>query len=182
MIIIPFTHKKRAFTLVEMLVVISIIGILSTIVFSSFSQSREKARIAKRVADLKQIENALEFYYAVNRSYPTTLGWRSECNAWGGYARNDVIPGLAPVYLTAGMPTDPAMDKAASVSCYLYASDGTNYALLNHDVVDLRTAPYTYATYPELIDPTRDGGSNNAIVDGSGIWSWKIYRGTGVMW
>jgi len=173
--------KQNGFTLVELLVVISIIGLLSTIVFSSFSRAREGSRVSKRVADLKQIENALELYYAVNKSYPITSGWRSECNAWGGFAARDVIPGLVPQYMGT-MPSDPGMDKVGNVSCYLYASDGTNYALLDHNVADLWTAPYTYQTYPELIDPARDSGPNNAIVDGSGIWSWKIYRGAGVTW
>lgn len=180
MIITPFTQKKRAFTLVEMLVVISIIGVLSTIVFSSFSQSRERARVAKRVADLKQVQNALEFYYAVNRSYPSSgpTWFRSECNAWGGLSANNVIPGLVPTYLPA-MPSDPSMDREGNVSCYIYASNGTDYAFLAHNVADLWSAPYTYQTYPELIDPGRDSGPNNSIVDGTGIWSWKVYSSGG---
>ena len=174
--------KQKGFTLVELLVVISIIGMLSAIIFASFSRAREGSRVAKRIADLKQIENALEFYYAVNKSYPTTSGfWRSECNAWGGLASRDVIPGLVPQYMST-MPSDPGMDRVGGVSCYIYASDGANYALLNHNVADLWSAPYTYQTYPELIDPARDSGPNSAIVDGSGIWSWKIYRGAGITW
>jgi len=170
---------KKGFTLVELLVSISIIGLLSAVTFSSFSQSQEKARISVRVADMKRIQNSLEFYHAVNKTYPSTGGaFRSECNAWGvngvGYASADVIPFVVPVFLGA-MPSDPGMDKVNSTSCYLYISNGTDYALLDHDVVDLRTSPYTYSTYPELIDPHRDGGQNNTIVDGTSIHSWKVY-------
>ncbi|MCX6703776.1 MAG: prepilin-type N-terminal cleavage/methylation domain-containing protein [Candidatus Zambryskibacteria bacterium] len=175
-------NLKKGFTIVELLVSIAIIGLLSAVTFSSFAQSQERARVSKRVTDIKNIQNALEFYYAVSKSYPTTSGfWRSECSAWGGYAPSAVIPGLVPNYMS-NMPSDPGMDKAANTSCYLYASDGVNYALLDHDVADLRTSPFTYSTYPELVDPARDGGSNASIVDGAGIWSWKIYRGAGVTW
>lgn len=170
-----FNNQKKGFTLIELLVVISIIGVLSTIVFSSFSQSREKARIAKRVADLKQVQNALEFYYAVNKSYPNPGGgFRSECNTWGGLARNNVIPGLVPTYLPI-MPSDPSMVITEYPNCYIYISNGTDYAFIAHDITDLGSVPYTYQTYPELIDPARDGGPNTSIVDGSSIWAWKVY-------
>ena len=67
----------RGFTLIELLVVIAIIGILASIVLASLDTARKKGRDARRVADLKQIQLALELYYDANGStYPTqgTLG------------------------------------------------------------------------------------------------------------
>ena len=55
------THK--AFTLVELLVVISIIALLSSIGVASLNTARSKARDAKRTADLKNISTALDLYY-----------------------------------------------------------------------------------------------------------------------
>ena len=55
--------KKKGFTLVELLVVIAIIGLLSTLAFISLNNARSKARDAKRVSDVRQIQSALELYY-----------------------------------------------------------------------------------------------------------------------
>lgn len=64
---------NRAFTLVELLIVLAIIGLLSSVVISSTTVSRTKARDMRRIGDLKEIQLALAIYYDVNKSYPTTL-------------------------------------------------------------------------------------------------------------
>lgn len=56
---------KKAFTLLEMLVVIGIIGVLVSIGISSYSTAQKKARDAKRKSDLKTIQTAFEQYYAI---------------------------------------------------------------------------------------------------------------------
>ena len=61
---------KRGFTLIELLVVIAIIGILSSIVLASLNSARQKGRDARRIADIKQLQLALELYYDANSSYP----------------------------------------------------------------------------------------------------------------
>ena len=64
---------KRGFTLIELLVVIAIIGILSSIVLASLNSARKKGRDARRVADVKQLQLALELYYDANGAYPATV-------------------------------------------------------------------------------------------------------------
>lgn len=58
-----FIKNKKGFSLIELLVVISIIGILSTIILSGLNQAREKAETAKLLAQFKQIESAFIFTY-----------------------------------------------------------------------------------------------------------------------
>ena len=62
------------FTLVELLVVISILGVLATIALASFRSSQARGRDAERKSDLKQIVSSLELYYSDYGKYPSSLG------------------------------------------------------------------------------------------------------------
>lgn len=63
-------QAKQGFTLIELLVVISIIGILSTLAVVSLNDARAKARDAKRISDIKQVQTALELFLADRNGYP----------------------------------------------------------------------------------------------------------------
>jgi len=69
----------KGFTLIELLVVIAIIGLLSTLAVVALNSARQRSRDAKRVADIRQIQTALELGFSEVSSYPpvnsaTTLG------------------------------------------------------------------------------------------------------------
>jgi len=66
-------RKQKGFTLIELLVVIAIIGILATIVMVSLNTARAKARDARRISDVRQLQLALQMYYDSIGSYPTAL-------------------------------------------------------------------------------------------------------------
>lgn|GEM_PF-2238449 len=63
-------NKQQAFTLVELLVVISIISLLASIVLSSINAARIKANNAAINRQVMQYANALELYRSQNNSYP----------------------------------------------------------------------------------------------------------------
>ncbi|HUD02706.1 MAG TPA: prepilin-type N-terminal cleavage/methylation domain-containing protein, partial [Candidatus Paceibacterota bacterium] len=65
-----FKVRKKGFTLIELMVVIAIIGILASIIMVSLSSAQSKGRDAKRVADIRTIQLALEEYYNDNGNYP----------------------------------------------------------------------------------------------------------------
>lgn len=180
---------RQGFTLIELLVVIAVIGILASVVLASLNSARAKARNAKRVANLHEIQTALEFYYSDYGYYPPTNmnAWRSECPYWTtsppgtatvGYAAKDVIPGLVPTYMSS-FPSDPSMNIATDSGCYLYRSNGIDYVMLDHTISDTN---FSYQSFPSLIDPARDSGPDCSKVDGTGIWSWKIYSPGAVCW
>lgn len=65
--------KINGFTLVELLVVISIIGIFAGIALIALAGAREAARDTRRKADLEQIRSGIELYRADCQDYPSTL-------------------------------------------------------------------------------------------------------------
>lgn len=64
--------KQKGFTLVELLVVIAIIGILATLLILQLGVARQRARDAKRISDIAQIQSALELYFDDAGNYPNT--------------------------------------------------------------------------------------------------------------
>lgn len=142
------------FTLIELLVVIAIIGLLASVVLVSLNGTRAKARFTKRMADIKQIQTALELYYDSNNAYPAS-GYQSQCQSWGAVASDQVIPGLVPTYMSK-FPVDPSMNVAASTSCYIYVSNGRDYKLLDYNIQDTASPAPT-----NFIDPNRDSNGAN---------------------
>lgn len=165
---------SRGFTLVELLVVITILAILMGIAVSAYSGALKSGRLAKRLTDLKSIDTALELYRSDHEVYPISNSWRSECVGGGNLAADEVIPGLVPKYLKI-FPSDPKMDKSGNTSCYMYISkeDGTGYKLMDFQVAEFNSDDYLRQR--SLIDPTRDGGSDPCRVDGSAPSAFGFY-------
>jgi general secretion pathway protein G len=66
-----FSNKtKKAFTLVEMLIVIVIIGILAAALIPRLSSARGRANDTARKADLQQVANGLVAYQIDHGSFP----------------------------------------------------------------------------------------------------------------
>src|SRR5574344_1796510 len=66
--------KRIGFTLIELMISISIIAILSVVMSLSFSRAQKGGRDQRRVDDLKAVQNAAEQYYLLKGSYPTSVG------------------------------------------------------------------------------------------------------------
>ena len=64
--------KSKGFTIIELIVVIAIVAVLATIIITSVNQFQTKGRDAKRIADLNQMQKALEMYKIDNGKYPSS--------------------------------------------------------------------------------------------------------------
>lgn len=122
------THNQKGFTLIELLVVIAIIGLLSTLAIVALNSARQKSRDAKRVSDIKQIQTALELYFADQNDYPTgnavVLG---SANALTLSATNGFAAAAAGTSYMGLVPSNPT-PGGANYS-YTCAAAGCQYSL-----------------------------------------------------
>ena len=114
-------RERHGFTLIELMVVVSIISLLSSIVLAGVNTARVKARDARRKEDLHSIYTALHLYYDTNGYLPRTindgfgggLGGDADCGQWdysNDQANNSIndpwLKFLEP-YFGGAAPRDP---------------------------------------------------------------------------
>lgn len=115
--------RNKAFTLIELLVVIAIIGILSSIVLASLNTARAKARDARRLADMRTIENALQMYYLQYGSVPVTSAYGEvDAGTWDYSHEGGFMTFLQTSGILQQVPVDPLNNMVGdSASGYAYA-------------------------------------------------------------
>jgi general secretion pathway protein G len=146
--------KQKAFTLLELLVVMAILALLVGLGLRTFGSVSQKSRDNKRKQDLQSITKALELYYNDFKRYPNSTDGRImgcgndalESCAWGDVWRNDTNDTL---YMSK-TPKDPGGGQYF----YLTDSEGSNYSLFTYlenseDASVVRNASNTPAYYSE---------------------------------
>ena len=164
---------KRGFTLIELLVVIAIIGLLSGIVLASLSGARSKGRDAKRVADLKQLQLALQLYYDQNSSYPVGDGYVSTqltALTTGGYISvlpSDPLTARGYDYQSGTRNSNGTYSDCASAPCNTYVLaagmendagslggyQGTDYGLAFNSLGNVNCSEYSSPSFVYCVIP-----------------------------
>lgn len=113
-------RPQSGFTLLEVLVVVSIIGILASIVAVNLGGARVLARDARRKEDMAQLRTALELYYNDHKAYPVIEFAQSNPQNLGW---TELQAALLP-YVSA-LPTEPPGGLTVG---YRYRSQGAGAA------------------------------------------------------
>ncbi|OGZ18789.1 MAG: hypothetical protein A2175_00710 [Candidatus Nealsonbacteria bacterium RBG_13_42_11] len=154
-----FNQKKKniGFTLIEILVVIAIIGLLSSVVLVSIKGGAEKARDARRQEDLNTIQKALEMYEIDHGSYPisvlseesfkdTSLGSSWNENPQNYWDQNSALQKLVDEKYLSTIPIDPINNSKTS-HFYWYQTNWTDeakYKCCARTMETDKVFPYTY--------------------------------------
>ena len=116
--------NKKGFTLIELLVVIAIIGLLSTLAVVALGNARQKARDARRLSDLKQLQTALELYYTDQTAYPAGSGVTLGAGNYACLGTSGLgATGCAGAYMGA-VPKDPLTTQD-----YVYTAASSSYSV-----------------------------------------------------
>ena len=141
---------KKGFTLIELLVVIAIIGLLSTLAVVALNSARQKSRDSKRVADIKQIQTALELYFSDSTTgYPsnTNLILGVDVKALCASGWNSASCGSGSTTYMGLVPAAPSPADCSSGNPYTYNSTAAdNYSItfcLGNKVGDLSAGART---------------------------------------
>jgi type II secretion system protein G len=112
---------SRGFTLIEIIVVVAIIGILSSLLMANFLGARERARDATRKSDIAQIQSALEVFRSDHGYYPPSTGSNIRLDRCGA---GENLVGIGPNAITymTDIPCNPAGTEVVS-EAYKYESN-----------------------------------------------------------
>jgi prepilin-type N-terminal cleavage/methylation domain-containing protein len=136
--------KTRGFTLIEMMVVVSIIAVISSVGIFSYNEASKKSRDGNRQSDLKQLQAAIELYKQKNGRYP------AGCNGpdnWSGQAgtiyacaggSGQYIVNLAPQFIRF-LPVDKHLNGTDSGYVYVTNTAGSVYKIMALNTVESET-------------------------------------------
>ena len=144
--------RYKTFTMIELLVVISVILILTAFTIYSLGPARAKSRDSRRITDANLIMSALDQYYTSNlRTYPV-LGSSTPIDGNKYYAKKITVNLLPELnnYLSP-IPVDPIND-ATRRYVYIYRGDGKKVAVVIDQLESMKNKCNTSGTnIPESV-------------------------------
>ena len=121
------------FTLIELIIVVAIIGILSTIAYAGYNEQVRAARRSDAMASLQGIQLAQEKWRANNPTYGTLAEvWGGQTDSLDGHYTLAIASNTATTYTATAAPKAGSTQAADSCGTYAVNQDGpdtgTGYA------------------------------------------------------
>lgn len=106
--------KSRAFTLVEIMIVVLIVGVLSSIAIPNFVKTRSTARQKTCINNMKQIESAKEQWAMENKKAAGDACAMSDLVGSGNYMNNTPTCPAGGTYSVNNVASLPACSLSAA--------------------------------------------------------------------
>jgi prepilin-type N-terminal cleavage/methylation domain-containing protein len=162
-----YFKKNKGFTLVELVVVMSIISLLASIITVNINGYMAKARDARRKADLRNIALALEIYYTSAGHYPIATIWYASCWASPGY---NWIPDNGNYNWTGNVLSQQPHDPLDTCSYWSFSNQVTTLAYNYGYLSDTTGQKYILATRLE------NASDKNTIQYSDPVWWYDGYH------
>lgn len=146
------TNKMNGFSFIEILVVVTIIGIIASIGMVTYTEFLKQSRDAKRKGDIEQIRAALEMYKSTNNSYPASI-------TFGGDICDDPPACASGVYYLRKVPNDPKPDLytyfyssagGADYTIAAFLEQGSSSSCFDCDIISTAACNYCMGPYGQL--------------------------------
>lgn len=158
----------KAFSLIELLIVITIIGILAVVFLPKITSGPARARDAQRISDIADIANAIEMYNQDNEVYPGDGSWQ---------ALTPNALGIDTYFDKGTIPQDPQAGNVVGgtpgpiTGSYAYRKVGNGFYVIADTETDKYTDGYmTDAVFtaagPNPVGATTETGEDNVY----GYW------------
>jgi type II secretory pathway pseudopilin PulG len=159
-------RRYKAFTLIELVVVVGIIIVLAGLVLSTVGYARKKGALARAETEIAAITAACESYKADNGVYPRDPTTNTATDVLNARTMIDPANANAALYTAAGLVLyralsgDRNLDRAVTVADENYNIDGTTLSL------PLTQLPQSYISFkPNMLSPSGGNGNVTALAD-----------------
>ena len=157
--------NKKGFTLIEILIVLGIIGLLGALSAVAINSARSKMRDAKRLADIRQVQSALEDHFKEMNQYPMYTDLRlgdptsSRCLSNLGFTANcsgssQLFMSIVPAEFTKGIRGNVRCGVPPMAGyCYNIANEGMSYSIgfeLEHAIAEAGIEKGANCLVPEV--------------------------------
>lgn len=119
-------QKRRAFTLIELLIVVAIIAILAAIAVPNFLEAQVRAKVSRAKSDMRTTATAIESYRVDSNTYPIPADEAGEypAPAPGDPFFDQTVPWIitTPIAYMSSLPADPFNQVVGIVHHYHYGT------------------------------------------------------------
>ena len=133
--------RLRAFTLIELLIVIAIIAILAAIALPNFLEAQTRAKVSRAMADMRSMSTAIEAYYVDNNAYPRGRAAGTEVTTNYVPLSRRVVPLTTPVAYMTSVPPDAFPATRGSEGLEAWQIDTYDYFDADSDMDEDKTRP-----------------------------------------